>query len=263
LTALQSAAQNSILHWASATHSVLAPNANGFPEASLAKVRLAAALLGITFKYTNLCLDTTGMVLTAVLVFMVLRGQKPNLFMAVNRLRSYPARVLWYSFLLFALSTVLSILVDIPVFLVSNKLGQGSPYSAQLLHGEVLVTALLSAWIMAPLAVALLRTAKAAALSTAEKEQARYSLVLTTAVVIALSLIFDPWVFSVTAGLHSQSTIVPLALIVLKFPYVMAFVALALIAGVDSQEDGPVMPSRLKEFFKGLMPMHSGNDDQA
>lgn len=241
---LQSSVNLWMLNWGTRTHSALAPNSSGFTEASLMKLRLVSALLGSSVKYANLCFDTTGMVLTALLVFMILRGQKPNLAAAVSQLRSYPSRILWYSFLLFALSTVLSILVGIPVFLASSKLGQGSSVSTQLVHGEVLVTALLSAWIMAPLAVALLRSAKARVLSAAEKEQARYSLMLATVAVIALGLVLDPWVVHITTtGLHLQQAFVPLVLIFLKFPYVLAFVALALIAGVDSTEDGSVTAS--------------------
>jgi hypothetical protein len=250
------------VQWGSATHSALAPHLSDFAAASATKVRLLTALLGVVVSYTTLCLETTAMVLTAVLVFMILKRQRPNLAAAVARLRAYPARILWYSFLLFALATILNLLVGIPALLLSNKLGPGSPYQTQLLRGEFLFSSLFSAWIIAPIALALLRPREAGVASPMDKDLARYTLVIATAVVIGLGLIFDQPLISLTAGLARQQTLVSqqtlfsLADIVLKIPFVWSFVALAVITGGNGDEDGPAQPSKLGEFFKRLMPMH-------
>jgi hypothetical protein len=244
------------LRWGAPTHSVLAPHLSDPTAASETTIRLIRALSGSAVSYANLCLDTTAMVLTAFLVFRILRHQGPSLVAAVTRLRAYPGRILWYSFLLFALSTILNLLVGIPVLLLRNALGPGSPFQTQLLRGEFLVVSLFSAWIMAPIALALLRPRDAGVVSPMEKEKARYTLVLATAVVISLGLIFDQSVINLTTGLAHQQALFSLALIALRIPYVWSFIALAVITGGDGEEEGTMPPSRLKGFFKRRMPLH-------
>jgi len=245
LTQMRMAVLKQALQWGAATHSVLAPHVSDLTAASGTEVRLIAAVLGGTVSYVTLCLETTAMVLTAFLVFKILKRQRPNLAVAVTQLRAYPARILWYSFLLFALATILNLLVGIPVLFLSHKLSSGSSFQTQLFRGEYLVVSLFSAWIIAPIALALLRPRDASVVSPLEKERARYTLVLATAVVIGVGLIFDPIVARLTEGLAhqqalvSQQTLVSLVLIVLKTPYVWSFIALALITGGDADEEGP------------------------
>jgi hypothetical protein len=85
-----------------------------FDHAAMVKASLLAIPVEWGTRYANACLYTTGFILTAVLVTMILRGEKPDLAIAFPPLRNHPGRIFRFTLIFCALILVLTALIAFP-----------------------------------------------------------------------------------------------------------------------------------------------------
>jgi hypothetical protein len=192
--------------------------------------RISFSLQWGTF-YVACCLNVAALILTAVLLGMILRSQRPSLAAAFAALRYYPERILFYSLKFWLLSVLLDALIAWP----AGHLLETMPHRTKwillaLTDGQVLLTLLCSAWVMAPIAIRLLRPVDSGIVSAEDKRKGRYFYLLTVAAMFTLSRILFSLVTRLPFNATNERAIVDLASFVVSFLSVLLFIALALLA---------------------------------
>lgn len=267
LTWLRRLASKAIFHWVATKHlhSVLGGDVvtTNFDYDTMKKaLRLSAPLEWVT-QYVNACLYVAALILVAVLVAMVLRGEKPDLAAAAPTLRTYSRRILLFALIFCALTLVLTALAILPSnYLLSVKLQQSRVFLA-LLIGEELLTTICSAWIMTPIAIALIRPRDAVAVSVERRSLGRRFAVLVGATVIGLSQLSG--LLMTRLGPISnlgQAVLRPLDSLVVNAPCILLFIALALIAAEDPLEIQSVPLPKTRKLLQDLMPLHFSQGDR-
>jgi hypothetical protein len=184
--------------------------------------------------YVDSCLNAIALVLTAVLLGMIVRSQRPSLATAFAALRYYPERILFYSLKFWLLSVVLDALMAWPAsHLLETMPNRIKWILLALTDGQVLLTMLCSAWVMAPIAIRLLRPVDSGIVSAEDKRKGRYFYMLTVAAMFTLSRILFPLVTRLPFNATYERAIVDLASFVVSFLSVLLFIALALLAASD------------------------------
>jgi len=242
--------------WSVATHSVLAPNLPSFDAAAGSRAEILSGVLQLVVSYISISIGTVALVLTAILVGLILHESRSNMADAVAGLRAYPNRILWYSFLLFALFQAYRFLFLPGTYLTINH-APGSPVSSMIIFGEALVSAFCTAWIMAPIALALLRPANADPVSADQKMLGRYCFLLAGLTTFALSSLFDPWIGKLTEHFAYREAVFSFASLLFHIPELLSYLALALIVSEVPTVIWPTGPSKLEEFFKRVRPLHN------
>jgi hypothetical protein len=235
--------------------SVLGGNfsSRGFDSVPIETLRRFNSALAWGTDYVSNCIDAAALVLTAILVGVILRGEGPALACAGARLRIYPKRILIYSWKEWFLRLVLSAVLDWPIHLSVTKLYRG--YSAS--DGLDLLGRLCFAWVMAPIAINLLRPANAGALSIQDKRLARYIYMLAVTTRYLLEYLQRPLVS--VPGLYSSNAKYAayyFSPLIAGLPFVFLYIAFALIADPDLQDRIAPVDFRLPVWLRSLMPLH-------
>lgn len=222
-------------------------------------------VLGWSIRYVTLCLDTVAVVATAALVAMIVRSERPRLRAALAGLRSYPKRILVYSFKLYLLVGLLATIMSFPVlhgsgWLTYSTVATGWNRAAifALVLGQGLVSIVLSAWIMAPITIRLLRAPGAEPPSVDEKKLGRYFVILIGCGTFALSAALFPVLFKLVALRPFPDNLrASLISLVLSFPYLLGNIAVALIAtrGDWNPNETPI-DRWWRQIVRTLMPLH-------
>jgi hypothetical protein len=222
-------------------------------------------------RYLTLCIDTVALVVTAMLVTMIVRGKQPRLRAAFEELRSYPKRILGYSFKLYLLSVAFAIFVSRPALHLLNWVTHSTVATSwsrvanvALVQGQGLVSLVLFAWIITPITIRLMRVPGAEPPSTDEKKFGRYFVILIGSSTFVLSNVLFPILLKL-AALRSfpEQVYFSLVHLVLSFPYLMGNIAVALIAISADWNPGESSTDRMRRgIVRKLMPLHFGEREE-
>lgn len=263
LTNLRRVGKIAIFHWLTTTRSqsvlggtFAATTSNAATMQSVA--RLNSALVW-AIHYVNICIDTSALVVTAVLVVMILHQQRPSMLAITKNLINYPGKILFY-----CLKYLLVMLIFYCVlFLITNNhlitpiLHRNGPASFVLSTGFSLLDIFCFAWVIAPITVQLLRPAGSSAASSTSTKLARYSFILAGTATILLGRAIDPLFMKLISGLLTGPAVTfTLASLVSDVPYLFLYIVLALLANEASLECGEPRESKLREILRPLMPLH-------
>jgi hypothetical protein len=242
-------------------HSYIAP----------AQIAWTSGLTEWTLRYLTTCISTIALVVTAAFVSMILRSEQPRLRAALAELRSYPRRILTYSFKLFFLYLAFDLFVSIPAFRLLQSIDSSTPATGwtqvanwALTQGQLLPSLILFAWIMTPVEIRLLRPLHAGPPSTGEKKLGRYFVILTGLCAVGLTLALPRLLFKlVTLRPFQEQILSSVASLLWVFPYLLGDIGVALIAaGWDWRLSESPLHSKLREHARILMPLHFNEPDQ-
>lgn len=258
---LQHSARTFIFRWMTARQfrSVLGGSVGAGPldSHSMAIVMSANAGLAWLGHYANLCIDTAALVLTAILIGMLLRKEKPILGAAAAKLRSYLERALIYAAKAWLLYLTLHLIYCCLIYFPINAVIFGRQGLSALSISLSLLAGVCYAWIMAPIAIRLLRSADSPALNAQEKKLGRYVYILVVVASSAIGYLLGPFVSSLRLHPLGADIVFRYALpIFTDIPYVFLYVALAVIANAELPEPAGPGDSRLRAGLRSLMPLH-------
>jgi hypothetical protein len=246
-----------LLDWFATRQSVLGGESQHLDRLAEGKTRAVEFLLLQGTNYLTSFLTAVALVLTASLVFMVLRGQKPSIATALSALRDYQRRIAVYALKNWALGLLFLALIGFPVSSLVSAYTSASPTVWNIVAGcEVLLTLPCVAWIMAPIALALLRPADSEPVSPLQKRQARYFWIAVGVVGFALSWVLHPLLNLPTTHLPGQPVLSYLRALLVASPNVLLYIALALIAADEPLPDLPPLGPRIRKTLEPLMPLH-------
>jgi hypothetical protein len=230
------------------------------------KIVWISGALRWSFRYITLCIEITALVVIAALVVMIVRGEQPRFRAALTELRSYPKRILGYSFKLYFLVLTFATFVSFPVLRLWHWVTYSSAMTTSwsrvadfaLVQGQVCVSIILFAWIMTPIEIRLLRAPDAEPPSAEEKKLGRYFVVLTGIGVWALRTAFTPLSLKlITLPQFPEQVYAWLTSLVLSFPYLMGEIGVALIAtGGELNLDEIIVYRKWRQLARVLMPLH-------
>jgi len=263
ITWLRQLAAKVIFHWVAVAHmrSVLGGEitTTNLDHAARKAMLLSAPLSWVT-SYVNACLYVAALILTAALIAMILRGEKPELAAALPTLRTDSKTLLIYALIFCAVSLVLGALIVLPIgYLLSVRIRADQWLFSVAVLGEQLLSLICSAWIMAPLAISLIRPANAAAVSAERKKLGREFAMLAGATTIILEQLSALLIIRHLRFSHVGLALFdPLNSLVVNSPFILLFIALALIAAEDPLELRSDGAPRTPRFLESLMPLHFG-----
>jgi hypothetical protein len=261
-----------IYRWLTTGHSVL----GSFPvqiynSAATAKTAWISGLMQWSLLFLKICLDTVALVVTAALVTKIMRGEQPRLRAVLAELQDYPKRILGYSLKLYFLDLVFATFVSLPAIRLSHWVSDSTATTGwsraanfALLRGQGLISLILFAWIMIPIAIRLLRTPGTEPPSTDEKRLGRYFVILMGVGGFALSSALFPVLLKLVAlrAFPKQAYASSISL-VLSFPSLLGNIALALIAvGGDWNLSGASISEKRRERWRALFPLHFDEREQ-
>jgi len=260
LDSLQRLTLKPLLTWFATRHTVFGGEDQVYDQAAQHKAIMASMPLEWGTRYLTFCLSAIALLLTAALVSMILRGQKPDLATAVaEALRAYPRRIAAYALKFWVLSTLLYALVGQPTSFLFKSLPNVTFAVWNVIWGsETLLILLCSAWIMAPISLALLRPADAVPASPLQRQQARFFSIGITVATFLLSRLLDPPILKLIGNIPYRRGIFSVTSLPIQLPNVFLLIALALIAS-ESEEAMPDLPPlgpRIKRALEPLMPLH-------
>jgi hypothetical protein len=270
LTTFRRLEDKRIVHWlatrTTSSHSILSPGLvdSHFDEATFFRsAQRIHYILQWAFDYVYDLMYALAIVLTALLVNMILSEQGADLRAAFSVLRTYPKRILVYASKYWMLSLVLTLIVTIPATkLYEALLAPRYAVFNELFIGVDILWALVTAWVMAPITIALLRPAGAVAPDAAEKRQARYIYFFIQTAAFLLIHFIHPLMYKLPLKSSVQGVVMDSAGIVFNLPFVPLYVAFALIAQpylLNSQAERPsAILAFLSRHRKSLMPLHFG-----
>ena len=269
LTILRRYGDKAILRWlptrTSVTHSILSPSLTDNHVDEAAFIRAAERIhyvLRWAVHDVDDCIYALAIVLTALLLKMILSEQRTGFRASISTLGTYPRRVLVYASKLWILSVVLTVFVTIPATKLSDLMPTPRHAAIDTLFiGVDVLWAFCFAWVIAPVAITLLRPVGAAAVTIEEKRRARYLYFLIQLVAFMLGHFIDPLLYKVPLESSVQRVVADLAGIVFNFPFVLLYVAFALIAQPDLLASQDERPSSSLTFLKTLMPLHFGRGE--
>lgn len=219
---------------------------------------LLGGLLENGTHYVNACLLTLALVLTTVVAVEFLRGEIPVRASVVSALRPYTKRifvfalkfcvVVWAStvVVLLPLSYLLSVILHPSRMVSSVSLGTGTI----LIMGSV-------AWIMAPVAIGLLRSQSAPLAEVWQKNVARHVALLAVLAMSILQFMDHRIDAHLTFSSRTEITAISaLATLIINAPMAVLFTAFALLASGQLREDETRSGHQLRQIMKNLMPLH-------
>jgi hypothetical protein len=246
-----------LLNWFSARHTVFGGESQHLDQAAEAKTRVVEFLLQEGTSYLQAFLTAVALVLTAVLVYMILRGQTSGFAAALSALRDYPRRMGVYALKFWVLGLLFFALIGFPVISLVSAFTNSSPTVWNIVaKSESLLTLPVIAWIMAPIALALVRPADSAPPSSMQKQQARYFWIAVGFIGLLMAWLIDPPLIKLTARLSWQPVLSSLRSLLVESHSVLLYIGLALIAAEEPLPDFPPLGSRIKTFLEPLMPLH-------
>jgi len=251
-----------IVNWLPVTQSlpsVLIGRVNSPVDVSV--VLLWAARLTASIRwarnYADSCVFTTATVFTAILVDTLLREESLAFSQAWARLRSYVSRILFYSLKSWFLTLVLYIAVLVTDNRLRNMLAAGSTMRFVTIAAVNLLDVLCFAWIMAPIMVDLLRPVGSTAPADPTRKLGRYVFLITVIASFTFRRLLDPLLAKLTFEFRDhQDAIFGLASLIVDSPYVLLYIALALLAADASLDSGDKEIFQRQKFLLAVMPLH-------
>ena len=260
-----------IVKWFATWHSVLGASGIAASEASNARALRIVSILGSGLQYVEICIGAIALVMTAFLVAMILRRQRPDLKAATAELRNYPKRILGYSLKYWCLDLVLMLLVTGPAYrLTMSPSSSSRPLIFLHLHAQLVMKVpvvagiIITVWIMTPIAIRLLRPLNAAPLTAVEKRLGRYFAMLAALAAYLFGALLFPLELILLKPLPgaAQRAAEDLLGFVLSFPNLLAMIAISLLAIGGDWQIGEVFPRfHFREFLRTLMPLHFGQGE--
>jgi hypothetical protein len=263
LTLLRRLASDQILHWILSrrveVESVLGGNigSRGFDPSSMQIVRQLRSVLEWGTHYVNIGIDAVALVLTALMVGVILHGEGSALAGAGAKLHDYPKRILVYTSKAWLLLLILDVALFWPIYLPASTFHFSSRGESVLSIGLDLLGRFCFAWVMAPIALKLLRPANSAALPNPDRKIGRYVFLLISAAQFLIELLLRP-VASVP-GLYSSKGAYAgyyFAPLVTGLPFVFLYVAFALIADPELRDRVMPVAATPPAWLRFLMPLH-------
>jgi len=261
---LRRVADKGILHWrfigSTTSHSILSPDLveTHFDEAAF--LRTAERIHFVVrwgIRYIDDCLYTIAIILTALLLNRLRIEHGQRLREVFAGLRSYPARILAYAAKSWLLSLCLFVFISMPVTKFADKFALSNRSAFYAMYYCVdLLWALCLAWVMAPLTIKLLRPVGAAAVTADEKRLGRYAYFFIQAAAFAFSHLVDSWLARLPLHSSAEQVAFEVSAIVTNLPFVLLYVAFAMIALPDLLQSGADKPSTSLAFLRALMPLH-------
>jgi hypothetical protein len=158
---------------------------------------------------------------------------------------------------------VLTVIVTIPATKLSDAMASPHPDATNVLFiGAAILWAFVLAWVIAPIAIALLRPPGAVAVNADEKRLVRYIYFLTQMAAFLLSHFISPLLGKLPLNSSAENIVLEAAGIVFNLPFVLLYVAFALIAQpallVSQAERPSAILAFLRRHRRALMPLHFG-----
>lgn len=215
-----------------------------------------------TTQYISICIFATAMVFTAILTGILLRDQPSALAQATAKLRTYPKRILvyaskaWLLGLLLFTSSLVALLFLHPGSHSFAAVSSSHAYPA-ISDGLNLLTGLCFVWLMAPVAINLLRPPGSPALAMQDRRIGQYFYMLTFVVIWAVEHSLDPAISELLRKLPATHYAVDYFLFpLIELLSVFPFIAFALIADPDLQRRVTDSGFGAPEWLRTLMPLH-------
>jgi hypothetical protein len=222
--------------------------------------RLTIAV-ALAVQFLDAFLFAIALVFTAILVSVILRGERPVFPASAGRLRGHLKRILSYSTKIWLVGLVLYLALEWPFYLPESTThlpGLSHPAMSALTLAARLIHGCCYGWIMAHLAIPLLQLERRVSLPVADMKLAR-NLSMLVAVVDELIRHFAylhlsaPGPHASVANDAAYYLTGPFA----TLPYVFLYVAFALIADPDLK-DRVVPDSLISKWLRSAMPLHFG-----
>lgn len=251
-----------IVYWLPSTqsiHSALGGSVHSPIDVSVTLLWMARLRSSIRWAryYADSCIYTIGTVLTAILVGMILRGDKPAFAHAWTELQSSLKRILFYALKSWFLTLVLFVAVLLTENRLRNLVPPGSRIDSAITATVDLLNVLCFAWIMAPILVQLLRTAGSPTISDACRRLGRYAFLITVAASFAFRRLLNPLLTKLSFDFRDhQYAISGLVTLVIDSPYVLLYIALALLSEETSLEIEDMEISHRRKLLAAFMPLH-------
>lgn len=229
----------------------------GFDAATMRTFEQIQSCVTWATHFVNIYIDAAAMVVTAIVVGMILQQRRISFPTAFTKLRGYSGRILLYS----AKYWLLMLVFFVPSYLIDERILFGAKPSpsmrSMLIFGVSLLTEFSFAWIMAPVALELLKPMGSPRSTGGLRRIARYSFIVVVAGIMILGRVLNP-LFEILshgsiAGEFGARYLAPLFI---EFPYILLFIALALIATEDPFTSVAEAPLHLPQSLKNLMPLH-------
>lgn len=208
-------------------------------------------------RYLNACLLTAALVVTAVCVAKLAYFQKPDGGNALKALRANAKAILNYALKFCILVLATTIVLEVPLSHVTVHLNVGQTKYYPFVIAGALASYSLVAWIMAPVALALLRASDAPPFAAQKKNLSRYSSIL----VVFSTAILEFAIPRLETHIQLRSTPAVTALfalndLLINLPLLFLFIALALLAVEAPLNAAPETALHLPQSIKNLMPLH-------
>lgn len=267
LTKLRRMAIYPLMRWLSTTttRSVLGGKTETFNvDTGYHRTILLGGLLGNGTHYVNVCLLTLALVLTAVLALAFLRAETADRSGIVAALRPNAKGILLFALKFCVVFWVLSMVFVWPLGYLTKEFPNASGLTASLLlDGESLLVIGCIAWIMAPLAVALVHPQSTPPVDAVQKNRARYFALLTILATSILRVVVNRIDSNVPASSGMETTAISaLARLVINAPMAMLFTLFALIAWDQAPEGESGSGFDLRQIANGVMQPHFPPDEE-
>jgi hypothetical protein len=225
----------------------------------------ASVPLQLATRYVNACLFTAALVVIAALVAAILSEQRVDWASARIGLRVRRKRILLYALQFCVLMLIVAGVFSLPpIFIPAFQFRPGRwGYSLFDVIWALLLSACV-AWIMAPLAVKLLRPPDQPAVDAEQKKVSRYAALIAASLTAMLQLL--GWSTENHLFFHSRIEITAVSALinlVVNLPLPLLFVALALIAGEAPVTIETDAGFHLPKSLKNLMPLHYRSENEA
>jgi len=231
-------ATRAIIQWSLTTHSALGAD---YPIYDPAKQHLALILaspVGALGQFMNVCLMVSALVLTALLLESILRGDHPGILNSISSLKPFIGRILWFSIRFCVCMALLEftafLVVSTPIASLRDRVHWSFPDTTTLIWLGVLAVFTATAWIVTPWVMKLIQTADSSVMDPAELRLARNAAMLAAASSAALAYLYE----IARTGIRVNSAFEGIfigasATIVINVPLLLLFLALPLIVSAQ------------------------------
>ncbi len=249
--------------WTVTKHYLIQGDSN-YPAKTVA---VTLPVYAVTY-FADACIFASALVLTGSLVRIVLSHPEANLTeIRSQRILSHLARdgrrILDFALKYGSLATVMMGTIGLPLtYLVFSRGNLNPSYGNLVTAGEMIVTGLIFAWVMAPIAIRLLRSTNSEEVSPAASRIGRFSMMIAAAATVLLGRSLSVLLAELSINWpHAWSVLGILERLVVNSPEVFLFVVLVLIADEVTVEKHPQI-SKLRRALIELMPLHFSGDKE-
>jgi hypothetical protein len=263
---LRGLAEKGIFHWFATGHSVLGGDIAlpRYDHAALIRASIAYFPIAIATIVVIVCFFVASLLVTADMVDSIEREQRPDGRAILVSLAAH-----WQKIILFALRFLIifgSITAGITVlsyYLLFRMHRQYLITSFWLLAGVELVVVGCTVWLVLPAAMRLLGREATVTVPTQTRNLGTILAIIVTEIGVALGFIVPK--LETSMMLNSRWEITTLSVfnsMIANVPDVLLFVALALLATGELQENDAKMGSKIPALLSLLMPLHFSKSEE-